>query len=1369
MKKWITYCITAMLVLQCLVPCAITVYGTEEEIPNSVTIADLSKLSVLESAGLTVSNEHTQNGEFSMKWSGNMSKTRIKIPLAVHDFSKYQYMEFALYSSYRDNTEFMIELVSDNPDTPVTDGYSVKVTTDFSGRKTYSFELGDGFVTAGSPIGWNQIDEMYFVPLNSGSADLYFEEIKLEKISHLSEEKEEIFMILDSGDESTYKSLGLPLTDKVYKHSDVSLTWSGNNIITDIAFHNIPSDWSVYKNLVMELYVKTPSSNPLKPVILSENDTTTGADYYYTSVPIASTGWQTSVLPLESFTKSRSPVGWQNITGMQFWNTLGQTFDTSTVLYIDRIYLTNRDVSPAEVQEDYIVAAENQKDDTDMVAMLKQNYPNQSHPRLLFDKEQLNTMKELAQYDAFAKNTLSVVVAQANSTLDAPLEKYTNPSSLERVTINRVPTWAMAYLYTGDIKYKDRVWADIENICRYIDWNYGASLEVGDYARAVALMYDWLYDDWTEEQRRVMRNALVRNAFAPALSYMRTNTGFVTQTNNWNEVINSGLGMAALALADEPGYEDLCNEILNRTVNALPTGLASFAPDGLSPEGVAYWTYAIYTFSQYDKSLFMTLGTDFGLSDMEGLERTGYFPIAAMSTAGNVFDFGDAEISSSKDACFFWLAERYNKPELAAYVLDQKKYGGAFDLALYRGIPEGVSFSESMSLDNLFRGDQEMVSLRSSWDNRNALFVAFKGGANYAGHNDLDQGDLVLDAMGVRWFRELGKEDYNFPGMWDMGPTGGRWQYYRKNAEGQNTIVINPDDQPMQYPYGKAPVSVYKTSDNAAYGIVDLTDVYRNHAKSVKRGVGLIANRSKVIIRDEIKTSKASEIYMFYHTDASIEISQDGKSAVLELEGQKLKCTLVDSGAATFGKMDAEPLPTSADPGVTQSPNVGVQKLYVHLTGAVDPTVTMICEPYDEDAPEIAMPNILSLNMWDAYLTDDAALDSLKIDGIEVAGFTPGNTLYSVDTGICGKITVETNQDTTAEIIQAEKLGDTAYVVVSSRKTGTQTLYSVLFTEKTPERAFTVSSYEIKAAEASNEHSGSCAENTYDNDYTTAWAEEGEQWIRWDLGEAKPMDSIMVAYFYGNNRKELFDVEVSDDGMNWRQVYSGMSNGKTTALQTFTFAETNARYIKYNAHGNNVPGSMWCNISEVRIPEVKRVFDDVQNHWAKDSIMSMHTYQLLNGVSDTSFAPDDDITRAEYVALISRICGITVPTYEGIFRDVPADAWYSGIVEAAYQSGIIPEEMLVGGSFLPNQKITREEMAVVTVLAYESVNGKVYGTFDFGPYADCNDASGYAKPYIQKGLHLRLIKGLTENHFSPYDYATRAEAAVMAKRLFTQM
>jgi hypothetical protein len=146
---------------------------------------------------------------------------------------------------------------------------------------------------------------------------------------------------------------------------------------------------------------------------------------------------------------------------------------------------------------------------------------------------------------------------------------------------------------------------------------------------------------------------------------------------------------------------------------------------------------------------------------------------------------------------------------------------------------------------------QSIASFRSNKEDAYQIYTAIKGGYNSTSHADMDVGTFVLEAMGVRWITDLGSDNYNFPGYgtYDAN-TGyaeniGRWKVYRKRAEGQNTLVINPSDKGGQVSNALCQITDYKSGYNGGHAIVDMLDAYDNYgATSIKRGLSLFDNRS---------------------------------------------------------------------------------------------------------------------------------------------------------------------------------------------------------------------------------------------------------------------------------------------------------------------------------------------------------------------------------------------------------------------------------------------------------------------------------------------------------------------------------------------
>jgi hypothetical protein len=383
--------------------------------------------------------------------------------------------------------------------------------------------------------------------------------------------------------------------------------------------------------------------------------------------------------------------------------------------------------------------------------------------------------------------------------------------------------------------------------------------------------------------------------------------------------------------------------------------------------------------------------------------------------------------------------------------------------------------------------------------------------------------------------------------------------------------------------------------------------------------------------------------------------------------------------------------------------------------------------------------------------------------------FSKFNSFYTIDTGIVGEVTAESEDDVDMEIIQAKNPGESAFINVKSKSTRMEASYVVSFEEKVPdEYAHMTSNYEIKGVKASDApEAENTPENTVDGDLSTRWSAENEQSIEWDLGEIREIDTIMLAFMNGNTRTSNFNLEISEDGQTYKQVFDGESSGQTSDFERFSFALSKARYIKFNGHGNSV--NLWNSITEIQIPEKLPSFGDLNGHWANDDILLFASVGLVKGVGDNLFDPDGQVTRAEFTAMVTRLLKIPEKAYNGEFGDVSDGDWYAGVLSAAVSEGLIPGEMYADGGIKPNAPVTREEAASIIIKAYEQQTGKETPVYGLSKFTDADEIAEFAKPYIEKGLTLRIFKGVTENTFNPKGAATRAEAVVMVKRLFIKI
>ncbi|TVY07751.1 heparinase II/III domain-containing protein [Paenibacillus cremeus] len=583
---------------------------------------------------------------------------------------------------------------------------------------------------------------------------------------------------------------------------------------------------------------------------------------------------------------------------------------------------------------------------------LKITSPDKLHPRLMATSKDFERIKQLIGTDPQAKAWYKTLQTAAGKTLKEPVVKYELPDGvrllpISRKVLERTIQLSLMYKLTGEKAYLDRAWGELSTVsdpALFPDWHPIHFLDTAEMTMAAAVGYDWLYSDLSEDQRNTLRTAIMENGLKPALSVYRGKadakkiaTFWKTTTNNWNSVVNGGIGVGALAIADEsPETEALSGEILQQAVQSIKSSLKMYAPDGGMPEGPGYWDYATVYIAYFLSSLDSAIGTDYGLSQMPGLSETGYFPLY-VEGAGQAFNLGDGGTGTiSKAPQLLWYADKFHKPELTYGV---KNGSNPMNLIWYKPATVKSPTEAGAPLDKRYVDPEtEFVTMRSSWNANDAMFVGLHTGDNEANHGDLDAGDMVLDAMGVRWAMELGSDDYNLPGYFDMNK--GRWNYYRKRAEGQNTLVLNPGSGPDQSPKAKTSIESFISEPNRAITIANLTNAYAKDATSVKRGIELQRATQSVLLRDEIQLKSPGGIWWFWHTQAQVEVSSDGKTAILSRSGKKLALRLPPDDEAQFKLMNAESLPTSPNPP-KQAVNKGIQKLAIHLEGVEQTAITV--------------------------------------------------------------------------------------------------------------------------------------------------------------------------------------------------------------------------------------------------------------------------------------------------------------------------------------------------------------------------------------------------------------------------------------------
>ena len=181
-------------------------------------------------------------------------------------------------------------------------------------------------------------------------------------------------------------------------------------------------------------------------------------------------------------------------------------------------------------------------------------------------------------------------------------------------------------------------------------------------------------------------------------------------------------------------------------------------------------------------------------------------------------------------------------------------------------------------------------------------------------------------------------------------------------------------------------------------------------------------------------------------------------------------------------------------------------------------------------------------------------------------------------------------------------------------------------------------------------------------------------------------------------------------------------------------------------------------------PEKENPFDDVsKDDWYYDDVKSAVEKGLFNGTGSKIFAPNDSITRGMFVTVLYRAEGEPKVNTAIPFVDVSADSYFANAVIWAEQNGIVTG--ISETEFAPNDNITREQIAAI-MFRYAKYKGAApTGAWAIRlDYADLESVSDYAAEAVMYCTLKGIMQGKDNNLFAPQDSATRAEIAAILNR-----
>ncbi len=180
-------------------------------------------------------------------------------------------------------------------------------------------------------------------------------------------------------------------------------------------------------------------------------------------------------------------------------------------------------------------------------------------------------------------------------------------------------------------------------------------------------------------------------------------------------------------------------------------------------------------------------------------------------------------------------------------------------------------------------------------------------------------------------------------------------------------------------------------------------------------------------------------------------------------------------------------------------------------------------------------------------------------------------------------------------------------------------------------------------------------------------------------------------------------------------------------------------------------------------------FTDVaEGAWYAGAVRFAYESGWMLGMTETAFAPNVDLTRAQVVTVLYRMAGEPEPTGANSFTDVQAGSYYEKAVTWAAENGVVCG---VGNHrFAPQANVTRQDIATMLYryAAWRGYDRTTDGSLDF-PDAGC--VAGYAVDAMTWAVEEKIIQGVASGDvvtLSPRDTTTRAQLAAMIQRFAAQ-
>jgi hypothetical protein len=552
-------------------------------------------------------------------------------------------------------------------------------------------------------------------------------------------------------------------------------------------------------------------------------------------------------------------------------------------------------------------------------------------PRLVLTPAIEANLKNKIKTDPVVKNYYEAVKLNAKMIMEKPhcarVLQGRRLLGVSREVLYRMTVLSMLYRIDKDpavLKYLNE---EVLAVCNFSDWHREHFLDVAELSMAMAIAVDWAGSFLPATTVELAKTSLIEKGIKQ--SYEPGN-GWITGTNNWNQVCNGGMIAASIAVADKD--PELAAKTISRSLNGMVEALKQYSPDGVYPEGATYWEYGTSYSVSTSSCLESAFGTDFGIANYPAFLSSANFRLLSTAPSGWFFNYADCgdRTGRSGDIILAWFAQKTGNPvflEKEKFLIKPEEYGKVDRLAGLGLVWLSQFTSKTQSaLPLVWKGDgpNPIFFFRGGKEDPTNFYFAGKGGRGNLSHGNLDAGSFVFELNGVRWAIDPGVQDYNALeqagfDLWNQGQNSQRWTLITKGNHGHGTLTV---DNARFFVNGFAPIIDFKENP-IPEATVNLTEVFKGHLESAIRKFTKDSNHSIVIEDQLVLNDSTKSLTWALMTQAEVIPTTDG--AILKQDGKQLNLKIMSPSNIRVSILMMDPPPMKLDKLITNLKRIEIR------------------------------------------------------------------------------------------------------------------------------------------------------------------------------------------------------------------------------------------------------------------------------------------------------------------------------------------------------------------------------------------------------------------------------------------------------------